>query len=170
MRMMTGCALAALLMSVAAAPALAASANGTATVTILRPITVTKNQDLQFGTVVEPTSGSATVTIDTGGTRTTTLDVGGGAFGVSDFTVAGEGAAAVTVSVPATFAITNQTTTGTLTVTTTGNTLNTGSQTLSGTFGAGGTLAVKVGGQITVLSTTNSGLYSGTFAVTASYN
>ena len=170
MRMMSKSVLAALVLSAAATPALAASANGTATVTILRHITVTKNSDLQFGTVVEPSSGSATVTIDTAGTRTTTLDVGGAPFAVSDFTVAGEGASPVMVSVPATFTITNQTTTGTLTVTTTGNTLNTGSQTLSGTFGSPGVLDVKVGGQITVQSTTNSGLYSGTFAVTASYN
>jgi|KBSMisStaDraftv2_1062788.scaffolds.fasta_scaffold398816_1 hypothetical protein len=170
MRMMTKCALAALALSAATVPALAASDTGTASVTILRPLTVTKNTDLRFGTVVEPSSGSATVLIDTTGTgnRTTTLDTGGAPFGAADFTVAGEGAQAVTVSAPASITITNQTTTGTLTVTT--STLNTGSQTLSGTFGTPGTLDVKVGGQITVQSTTNSGLYSGTFTVSASYN
>jgi hypothetical protein len=43
-------------------------------------------------------------------------------------------------------------------------------QTLSGALGSPGVLDVRVGGQITVLSTTNSGTYSGTFTVTASYN
>jgi len=170
MRVMFGCALAALVLSATAA--LAASDTGTATVTILRPITVTKNTDLRFGTVVEPSSGSATVTISATGTRTTTLEVGGAAFGASTFTVAGEDGQAVTVTAPASFAITNQNGPGTLTVTTTGNTSNTGSQTLAGGtgLGSGGTLLVSVGGAITVLSTTASGLYSGTFSVSAVYN
>ena len=172
MRVMTKCALVALISSAAAVPALAASDTGTATVTILRPLTVTKNTDLKFGTVVEPAAGSATVTIDTTGTRTTTLVVGGAAVGVSDFTVAGEDGQAVTVSVPATFPINNTSGPGSLTVTTTGNTTNVGSHNLAGGtgLGSGGTLDVKVGGQITVLNTTNSGLYSGTFTVSASYN
>jgi hypothetical protein len=169
---MTGRALGALALCAWAIPALAASDTGTATVTILRPLTVTKIADLKFGTVVEPSSGSATVTIDTSGTRTTTLDVGGAAVSVSDFTVAGEDGQAVTVSAPATFPIANTSGPGSLTVTTTGNTTNTGSHNLAGGtgLGSGGTLDVKVGGQITVLSTTNSGLYSGTFTVSASYN
>ena len=93
MRMLAGCAVAALVLS--GAGALAASDTGTATVTILRPLTVTKTADLRFGTVVEPSSGSATVTVDTTGARTTTLDVGGGAVSVSAFTVSGEDGQAV---------------------------------------------------------------------------
>jgi hypothetical protein len=170
MRVMTGCALAALTLSAAILPALAASDTGTATVTILRPITVTKNTDLRFGTVVEPSSGSATVRIDATGARTTTLDVGGAAFGVSDFTVAGEGGQAVAVSVPATFPINKGPDSLTVTTTAAGDTLNTGAQTLSGSLGSPGVLDVRVGGQITVQSTTNSGTYSGVFTVTASYN
>ena len=170
MRVKTGYALAGLLLSATAVPALAASDTGTATVTILRPLTVTKNTDLRFGTVVEPSSGSQTVRIDATGARTTTLDVGGAAFGVSDFTVAGEGGQAVTVSVPATFPINKGADALTVTTTAAGDTLNTGVQTLSGALGSPGVLDVRVGGQITVLSTTNSGTYSGTFTVTASYN
>jgi len=170
MRAMIGCALAALVLSTTGV--LAASDTGTATVTILRPLTVTKNTDLKFGTVVEPSSGSADVTISAAGARTTTLDVGGAAFGASTFTVAGEDGQAVTVSAPTSFAIANQNGPGSLTVTTTGNTSNTGAQTLAGGtgLGSGGTLLVSVGGKITVLSTTASGLYSGTFTVSASYN
>ena len=58
--------LATAIVSAIAAPAMAqtsATQSTTATVKIVQPITLTKNSDLAFGTVVKPTSGSNTVTI-----------------------------------------------------------------------------------------------------------
>ena len=40
-----------------------ANTSASGSVTIIRPITITKTADLQFGRVVLPSSGSATVTI-----------------------------------------------------------------------------------------------------------
>ena len=163
-------AVAALALGLAAAPAIAASDSATASVTILRPVTVTKTTDLAFGRVVQPSSGSGTVSISkTDGSRSFTGGVTllTSTTGKASFTVAGEGAQAVTVSVPGSFSIANTSGPGTLTVTT--DATNTGSQTLSGSLGGAGSLTVDVGGTITVTNTTNSGAYSGTFLVSADY-
>lgn len=170
MRVIVGGALIALLSSVAV-PALAASANGTGSVTILRPITVTNNANLAFGTIVKPASGSGTVTVTTGGVRS----VGGSnpptalastTATAADFTVSGEGGQLISVSVPATFDLTGPSS-ATLTVTTSATHI--GSQTLSNALGGAGTLDVAVGGTITVADTTTTGAYTGTFSVSADY-
>ena len=45
-----------------------------------------------------------------------------------------------------------------------------GTQTLSGALGTAGTLVVNVGGSVPIASTTPTGLYTGTFTVSAAYN
>ena len=57
----------ALALSMVATGAFAAtvSATANATVTVISPTTITKVQDMVFGTVVRPTSGSNTVTLGT---------------------------------------------------------------------------------------------------------
>ena len=66
--------LAAAAVSAIAAPAMAqtsATQSTTASATIVQPITLTKNSDLAFGSVVKPTSGTNTITVnETTGTRT----------------------------------------------------------------------------------------------------
>lgn len=171
MKFITKGAIAALLLAGAASPAFAQAtdtATGTGTVTIYRPITVTKNTDLQFGRVVRPTSGSGTVTIDNAGARSFTGGVAllSSTVGKAQFTVAGEGGQAFTLSVPATFDMTGP---GTLTVTTSQDVAN-GTVNLDNTLGNGGVKVVNVGGSITVDNTTATGNYSGTFNVTATYN
>jgi hypothetical protein len=44
-------------------PAVAQSANGSGSITIVRPLTVTKNTDIKFGTIIRPTSGAGSVTV-----------------------------------------------------------------------------------------------------------
>lgn len=174
MNILTKGALVALLLSGAAAPAFAqasASASGDGSVTIFRPITVTKNSDLKFGTVVRPTSGAGTVTIDNTGARSFTGAVAllPSTTGNAQFTVAGEGGQAFTLTVPPSFSIANQSGPGSLTVTTSQDVAN-GAQNLDSTLGNGGVKVVKVGGEITVADTTDSGFYTGSFNVTAAYN
>jgi Domain of unknown function (DUF4402) len=167
-------AAAALTVSVAA-PAMAQSASttGTGSITVLRPLTLTKNADLKFGTVVRPTSGAGTVAVSAAGARS----VAGGVVGLSSgdtpqaaqFTVDGEGGQSISVTIPATFSIANGT--DTLTVTTTNNLSGSAaSQTLSNALGSAGSLSFRVGGSVPVASTTPTGAYAGTFTVSAAYN
>lgn len=154
--------------------ALAQSSAGVSTTgsaRIVQPIAITKNSDLAFGTVVRPTSGSNTVTIDqTAGTRS--LSGGGDAVLVTSttsrasYTVGGEGGQTFSITVPATFSMTGSTS-GTITVNLT-PTATTG--TLSGAVGAAGSATFGVGGDFTLPSTQATGNYSGSFTATVAYN
>ncbi len=173
MKLITKGALVALLLAGAASPAFAqatANASGSGSVTIFQPITVTKNADLKFGNIVRPSSGTGSATVTTTGTRSTVNAVGlasGDTPQAAQFTVDGEGGQAFTLNVPASFNITSGV--NTISVTTSQDVAN-GTQTLSGGLGSPGSKVVKVGGSIPVNDTTASGLYSGTFSVTATYN
>ncbi|OJU09896.1 MAG: hypothetical protein BGN86_10210 [Caulobacterales bacterium 68-7] len=161
------------LLALAATPALAQSASGSGSITILRPLTVTKTADLQFGTVVRPSTGSGTAVISAAGARSVTGGVAALSSGATPqaaaFTVAGEGGQSISVTVPSSFNVTNGT--DTLSVTTSNDLSGSASaQTLSNAVGASGSLAVHVGGTVTVASTNSTGAYTGTFTVSAAYN
>lgn len=155
-------------LSVCSAPLFAqssASADASATTTILQPISVSKVLDLQFGKVVRPANDNAnTVTVSAAGVRSISGTGDGALVGTAgqqaQFTVTGEGQAAISVTVPATFAM------GGLTVTT----ISTPPTALGGTAGSQGTATVNVGGSFPVTKTTSTGLYTGTLTVTAAYN
>ena len=157
-------------------PALAqSSANATApgSTTIVQPVTVTQTADLVFGRVVRPSSGSDTISITNASDAVTAT--GGTAFPIATtgvttsrakFTVAGEGAQTVSVTVPSTFSMTG---TGTaIVVTLSGD--KTGSQALGGTLGTASSIVVNVGGSFALASTQATGAYSGSFTVSAAYN
>jgi hypothetical protein len=150
-----------------------ASTTGTGSITVIRPLTITKNSDLKFGTVVRPTTGSGTAVVSAAGVRSVTGGVVGLASGdtpvAAAFTVAGEGGQSVSVTIPATFSMINGS--DTLTVTTSNNlTGSAAAQTLSNALGAAGSLAFAVGGSVPLSSTQTTGLYTGTFTVSAAYN
>ncbi|MBD7941580.1 DUF4402 domain-containing protein [Brevundimonas guildfordensis] len=158
-----------------AAPALAQSASttGSGSITVIRPLTITKTADLKFGTVVRPSTGAGSVAVSAAGARS----VAGGVVGLSSgdtpaaaaFTVAGEGGQSVSVTIPATFSMANGS--DTLTVTTSNSlTGSAASQTLSNALGSAGSLAFTVGGSVPVASTTATGAYTGSFTVSAAYN
>ncbi|SDR13687.1 protein of unknown function [Brevundimonas sp. 374] len=168
-------AAAALVLTAIASPALAQSASttGSGSITVIRPLTITKTADLKFGTVVRPGTGSGTVVVSSAGARSVT----GGVVGLNSgdtpaaaaFSVAGEGGQSVSVTIPATFSMANGT--DTLTVTTSNSlTGSAASQTLSNALGSAGSLAFSVGGSVPVASTTATGAYTGTFTVSAAYN
>lgn len=144
---------------------------GSATATVFRGIDITKSSDLVFGKVVRPSSGSGTVNVGAAGARTV---IGTGSFAfaapapaAAQFNVTGEGGQSVTVSVPASFQMSNGGNPP-LTVTTTAT--GSGTQNLGGTIGNAGTLPVAVGGSFPLTSSTATGLYSGSFTVTVQYN
>src|SRR5258706_8026977 len=151
-------------------PAICASASGTAQVTVFRALSITANRTLRFGTLIRPAAGSGTAVIDTVGSGG--LTVGGGVTSVAssthgnaDFSVVGEGAQSVTVSVDPTFTM-NGPGGATLTVTTTGLTSGTGVQSLGGSLGGNSPAVDAVaGGSLTIPRSPQTGRSSGTFPV-----
>lgn len=170
------CTAAALATVAFAAPAMAqstASTTGTGSITVIRPLTITKNADLRFGTVVRPSTGAGTAVISAAGVRSVTGGVVGLASGdtpqASQFTVDGEGGQSISVTIPTTFSMANGT--DTLVVTTSNNLAGAaGTQTLSNALGSAGSLVFRVGGTVPISSTTTTGAYTGTFTVSAAYN
>lgn len=144
---------------------------GTAVANVVRSLTITENDDLSFGKMVRPSSGSSTVSINAStGLRTLT----GSAVGISSpsptrasYTVSGEGGRALSISVPSSLVMSGPSG-STLTITTT-NTVPV-SPTLSGSTGVDGSLTFYVGGSMPLTSSTLPGAYSGTFTVTTTYN
>jgi hypothetical protein len=154
-----------------------ATATTSASATIFRPITLTKNTDLRFGTIVRPATGSDTVTIDaTDGTRllatNSAVALTSGAHvspGRATFTVAGEGGQAFSITVPASFNMTRSGGSETIAI---ALTASAPSGTLTGTLGSAssGSASFGVGGAMPVTSSTASGAYSGSFVTTVAYN
>lgn len=170
---------AALLVSAASAPAFAGpesdSASASASALIIQPITVTKDRDIQFGTLVKPRTGSAKVTVANDGTRTLGTGIASPSSSATPtsakFTIRGEGAQAMTVAVPASFDLANGDNKLAVTTSNDGSIAATGTtKTLSGTLGSEGSFEVLVGGEFDLASTTATGTYTGSFTVTASYN
>ena len=162
--------------ALAATPALAqsntASTTANSSITVYQPISIVKDSDLAFGRVVRPSTGAGpgSVTIANNGTRTPA----GGVVGLSSttsaagFTVTGEGASLVAISIPATFQLMNGVIP--LTVTTTNDLATPASTALSGSLGGTGTKSFNVGGSVPITDTTASGAYTGSFTVIATYN
>jgi hypothetical protein len=154
-----------------------ASQTTNASATIFRPITLTKNTDLRFGTVVRPTSGADTVIIDAAdGARTLSngnaVALTSGAHtapGRATFTVAGEGGQAFSISVPTSFNMTRAGGAETLTIALTATAT---SGTLTGSLGdaSSGSASFGIGGSMPLTSSTASGAYSGSFVTTVAYN
>ncbi len=144
-------------------------AMGMATATVYRPIALSGTAALAFGTIVRPLTGSGTVAVDaTTGARAVT---GNGALGIgttsrrATYLVTGEGGQAFSVLVPPSFTMTGPGDPIAVTLATTAE----GAQSLSGSIGAGGSMAFGVGGSFTINSGSALGAYSGSFIVTVQY-
>jgi hypothetical protein len=154
-----------------ASPALAqssASATVSSTGRLIAPISLTKDSDLLFGTIIKPSSGNATITIGTGADTVAVTGTGAGSAGTASrakFTVGGEGGQAYAITVPASFTLSNSGNDVTVTLTSSATT-----GTLSGTLGSAGTQTFQVGGAFTIPSTQATGNYAGSFTVTTAYN
>jgi hypothetical protein len=155
-----------------AAPAMAqssATASANATTRIITPITLTKTNDLTFGNIVKPSTGSGTVTIgnsaDTVAVTGTGAAAASGTISRAKFTVGGEGGQTFSITVPASVTMTSGANNLVVTLSTAAAT-----GTLSGTLGSAGTATVNVGGSFPIANTTASGNYTGSFNVTVAYN
>lgn len=139
-------------------------------VTILRPVTITKNNDLSFAKIVRPSTGSGTVTltalsdaVQVSGTGT----LAAGTASRAKYTVNGEGGQVVSVTVPSTFDMSDGAS-HTLTVTLTSDATG-GTVTLDQTIGTAGAATLNVGGSFPVSSTTTAASYTGSFNVSVAY-
>jgi hypothetical protein len=158
-----------------ASPALAqnsATQSTTGTTRIIQPLTLAKNTDLAFGSVVKPNNANNTVAINaTSGARTVT-GAGDAALapstsGRATYTVSGEGGQTFSISTPSTFEMSKVGGSDSITVTLT---QSAATGTISGSLGNSGAATFGVGGSFAVASTTASGNYTGTFDVTVAYN
>lgn len=170
-KLLAGVAVAALFGFAAPALAQSASAEGTGSIIIVRPLTITKNADLHFGAVARPASGNGEVIMSPEGARSVTgglitLNVGP-TPSAARFTVTGEGGQTVSITVPQNFQIQNGQSQQLQVQTSTDVS---GSRTLSNSSGSSGTTEFRVGGRVMVSNGTEPGTYTGTFTVTANYN
>lgn len=141
---------------------------GVAVATVFRPISLSKNSNLSFGRFMKPTSGAGSVTVTPAGSRelTNVVAVPTPAAGSASYTVEGEGGRSISLSIPASFTMTGPG--GPLTVQTLTDAQP--APVLSAGTGMGGSYGFQVGGALTLNSSTKSGGYTGSFAVTVSYN
>lgn len=146
------------------------NANSTGAVTLIRPITIVNTAGLQFGRIVKPRADSATITIantadavETG----TAFALPGITISRAKFTISGEAQQAININVPATFTMSNTQGAGSLVVTLTPDQFS--NVLLSGTYPAAGTLTLNVGGNFSLPSTQDTGVYAGTFNVEVNY-
>ena len=146
-----------------------ATSNDTITATLQGPLSIVKNKDLVLGTVVRPSSGSytATLQVTTAGVRS--FSTGGTGYSIlsapaasaAQFTISGTASAALSLTVPTSVTLNGpSSSTLVLTLTTTGGSA----------IGSGGTLVVSVGATVPLTATSTRGAYTGTMTVSASYN
>lgn len=143
--------------------AYAASASGSATAQIAAPISIGETASLSFGTVT--TSATAgTVVITTAGARTVTGGVStlGGAPAAGAFSVAGEGTASYTVSLPSSASLSGP-----------GTAMTVDGFSISGLTTrslVGGADTFSLGATLNVNANQTSGAYSGSYTVSVNYN
>jgi Mat/Ecp fimbriae major subunit len=145
-------------------PALAAASNqasATATVNIVSPLTLTKNTDLNFGTIVGPFAGQI-VHVDTTGARNCAGLTCSGTVSAASFSLTGTANQAVVLTIPSSVTL-NGSVSGTLNVDMSGDLPP------NPTLSAAGTAAFSIGGKLTIPAGTVDGVYSNTFNVTANY-
>jgi hypothetical protein len=137
---------------------------------IIKPLTISVGTNLEFGDILV---GSNEVTISTASERSATnttllldLTSGGRTPQASTFNVQGE----ASLSYLITFAVVEDLTNGTDTMTLSNFTENAGGlNDGKGTIGAGGTDSFKVGATLTVANNQKAGVYEGSYTVTVAY-
>ncbi|SFW76519.1 DUF4402 domain-containing protein [Chitinophaga sancti] len=144
------------------------TAQATATATIVTPISITKDVDMNFGNVAVRSTAGGTVVLTPAGVRTSTggvtLPTDAGTVAAASFTVTGVDGYSYSITLP-TSAVTLTSGANTMTATTfTSDPSGTGTLT-------GGTQTLNVGATLNVAAAQPAGTYvSGAFDVTVNYN
>ena len=150
-----------------------ASDDAGAFATIIKPITLTKVDDLQFGVIAADADGGSVVVAAATGTATPSgvilYTAGNNAIAPSaaSFDVTGEASYTYKITLPSSVTLTRNGG-GTMSVGTFKT--NTPSESLTGnTFNEDGEASFKVGGTLTIGANQVAGLYEGTLSVTVDY-
>ncbi len=150
------------LLALTAAPAYAAQVTGQAAIKVVKPLVLTKLQDLDFGTVtLSGAAGSQTISISQTGVVTCPAAVMcAGAPKAASFNLKGSAKSVVILTVPNVL-------------------LSNGSDTIPFTASAPASVTVPnsgnagvtfgIGGSVAVVDTVEGGLYTGTVTITAEY-
>lgn len=142
-------------------------ASATATALTLRPLSLVKTADLEFGSLIpSATAGRATIDANTN-VRTVTGGVTGATGATpqaAEFTAAGVFGVVALISLPSSFTITRSG--GTETMSVTNITTNGG---IGRPFLGAGTIDIRIGGRLNVGANQAPGVYSGTFSLTVNY-
>ena len=149
-----------------------ASASATATATIISPISIVKNVDMNFGNIAVSTLAGGTVTLDPSAAGTRTPNGGGGVslpaitgtVAAAQFTVSGQGSSTYDISLPVSATLSNA-----------GNNMvadNFTSSIATGSLNVSGTESFYVGADLNVGASQPPGVYttSSPFFVIVSYN
>jgi hypothetical protein len=143
-----------------------ATTSATASATVAQPIAVAKASDLAFGRVIRPSTGQTTIYTVAASNGATSVTGGDGVFSGATtptravFTVTGEGGQAFNIASDASV------TSGGVVINLTKSGVT---GTLDGTVGAVGTATFGVGGNVTLTDTSPTGVKSGSFSVTVTY-
>ena len=142
----------------------------TSTATIITPISIAKNLDMNFGNIaVNPTTPGGTVILSASASPVRTPTVGltlpavTGLVQAASFTVTGEGSSVYTITLPNSISLTGPGAAMAITP-------NCSVSTLTSAALTGGTQVFYVGGTLTVAAVQVAGAYSGTFSVNVNYN
>ncbi len=160
-------AAAAVMVIVPAGKALAASAQGTASATIVQAIGISAGDALRFGNAAPDAVNPGTVIVGTDGSRSNT---GGvtlsemAAYGAASFEVSGDPNATYTITLPASILLSDG---GENQMTVDGFVSNPNG---TGTLSGAGSQTINVGATLNVSAGQATGSYSGTFEVSVDYN
>jgi hypothetical protein len=152
--------------TLASTPAVAATDDARSRATVLRPITVVRTGDLDFGTILRGTTAGRVVINASTGARTVTggVLVAGGTPRRATFTITGTPRRVVTIRLtPTSTTLTNGN----------GGTMLVNAFTLNGSanrrLSATGSIALGVGARLNVAANQADGNYTGTFNLTINY-
>ncbi|QPC98905.1 MULTISPECIES: DUF4402 domain-containing protein [Qipengyuania] len=140
----------------AAAPGDTATTTGSATATIVAPISISHDAaSLNFGVLVSPSAASQVTVVGANATVTSGDAVQLGTGGSDSFTVTGDAGRSFAI-------VTGGNTMGGMSFTTTAP--------ASGTIGAGGSTQFSVGGVLNIPASQAAGVYTTTYNATVTYN
>ncbi|MDA0781148.1 MAG: DUF4402 domain-containing protein [Rickettsiales bacterium] len=145
----------------------AVTVNNTATVDIVAPLQVVANNDMDFGKIVQPTSGSVTAVVSDTGVLAGTADYIDTTGSEGTVNISGASTETVSITITDTTAITGLSL-GSFTGTFGGQALSGGS--LTGATLTGGTDIFNIGSTLTVDSTVATGTHSPSYDVEVTYD
>lgn len=148
------------------------SSSGTVSASVFRTLQAEATQDMSFGMISRPRSGTGQVTLAPGAASVVTSGDGVAPLPGSTSTsavvgVTGEGGQSISVSIPSSFTMHGP---GGSSIEVTPTADKSGSITLSGSLGGAGSQTVTVGGSFPLSTGTATGTYAGSFSVIFQYN